>query len=49
MRQATAAGRRLEHGQTILAGSFTRPIDIRAGDEFRFDYGDLGQFGLDFT
>ena len=42
-------GRTLEAGQTILAGSFTRPIDIRAGDEFRFDYGPLGEFGLRFT
>jgi 2-oxo-hept-3-ene-1,7-dioate hydratase len=39
----------LEAGQTILAGSFTRPIDIRAGDRFRFDYGPLGSFGLDFV
>lgn len=39
----------LQAGQTILAGSFTRPIDIRPGDEFRFDFGDLGSFGLSFT
>lgn len=39
----------LEAGQVILAGSFTRPIDVRAGDEFRFDFGDLGSFGLAFT
>ena len=48
-RRYAEQGLTLEAGQTILAGSFTRPIDIRAGDEFRFDYGDLGQFGLDFT
>jgi len=42
-------GQTLDAGQTILAGSFTRPIDIRAGDTFRFDYGPLGQFGLSFT
>ncbi len=41
-------GLTLEAGQSILAGSFTRPIDIRAGDDFRFDYGDLGSFGLRF-
>lgn len=42
-------GRRLESGQTILAGSFTRPIDIRPGDDFDFDFGPLGSFGLSFT
>ncbi len=43
----TGAGR-LEAGQTILAGSFTRPIDVRPGDVFRFDYGRLGRFELAF-
>ena len=42
-------GLTLEAGQTILAGSFTRPIDIRPGDEFQFDFGDLGSFGLAFS
>lgn len=42
-------GLALEAGQIILAGSFTRPIDIRPGDEFSFDYGPLGSFGLRFT
>ncbi len=42
-------GLRLEAGQSILAGSFTRPIDVRSGDEFRFDYGELGSFGLHFS
>jgi len=41
-------GLRLAAGQTILAGSFTRPIDVRAGDEFRFDFGELGSFDLGF-
>lgn len=41
-------GLTLEKGQVILAGSFTRPIDIRAGDEFHFDYGPLGSFGMRF-
>lgn len=40
---------RLEAGQTILAGSFTRPIDVRPGDEFRFDYGQLGSFTVGFA
>ena len=39
----------LEAGQVILAGSFTRPIDVRSGDEFHFDYGPLGAFGLTFS
>ena len=42
-------GLTLKQGQTILAGSFTRPIDIRPGDEFEFDYGPLGSFALAFT
>ena len=47
-RRYAEQGLRLEAGQTVLAGSFTRPIDIRAGDEFNFDYGPLGNFGLTF-
>lgn len=39
----------LEAGQTILAGSFTRPIDVRAGDNFVADYGALGSFTVDFV
>lgn len=42
-------GRRLEVGQTILAGSFTRPIDVRPGDRFRFDFGPHGSFALRFA
>lgn len=38
----------LEAGQIILAGSFTRPIDVRAGDQFTFDFGPLGAFDLAF-
>ena len=29
----------LEAGETVLAGSFTRPIDCRIGDEFHVDFG----------
>ena len=47
-RRYTEQGLALEAGQTILAGSFTRPIDIRPGDEFRFDFGPLGSFELGF-
>lgn len=42
-------GLTLEAGQTILSGSFTRPIDVGAGDEFRFDFGPLGSFDLSFS
>ena len=38
----------LDAGETILAGSFTRPIDCRAGDRFEVDFGDLGVITLEF-
>ncbi len=37
----------LEAGETILAGSFTRPVDCRAGDRFQVDFGSLGVLELD--
>ncbi len=43
-----AQGLALLAGQVILAGSFTRPIDVRPGDEFRFDFGALGEFEIGF-
>lgn len=39
----------LEAGETILAGSFTRPVDCRAGDRFHVDFGDLGEITVDFA
>lgn len=48
-RRYAEQGLQLEKGQIILAGSFTRPIDIRAGDSFEFDYGGLGAFAVDFS
>ena len=42
-------GQTLKAGQVILAGSFTRPIRVSAGDEFTFDYGPLGAFNLFFS
>jgi len=33
----------LEAGEIILAGSFTRPMWVAAGDEVRCDYGPMGQ------
>lgn len=36
-------------GETILCGSFTRPVDCRPGDDFTVDYGPLGTIHLTFT
>lgn len=47
-RRYTAQGRTLEAGQTILAGSFTRPMPVESGDAFDFDYGPLGTFEVEF-
>ena len=35
-------GERLEAGEIVLAGSFTRPVVDKAGDVFEADYGPLG-------
>lgn len=35
-------GERLEAGEIVLAGSFTRPVAARSGDLFEADYGPLG-------
>lgn len=35
-------GARLEAGEIILAGSFTRPVWVARGDEVRADYGPMG-------
>lgn len=42
-------GMRLEAGQIILSGSFTRPVDCRAGDTFVADYGPLGLIEIGFS
>lgn len=47
-RRYAGLGQGLLAGQIVLAGSFTRPIDVRAGDEFRFDFGPLGEFHVAF-
>jgi 2-oxo-hept-3-ene-1,7-dioate hydratase len=38
----------LEAGHILLAGSFTRPTAIVAGDTIHADYGPLGSIGLSF-
>ncbi|HYD78096.1 2-oxo-hept-4-ene-1,7-dioate hydratase [Ramlibacter sp.] len=42
-------GERLEAGEIVLAGSFTRPVLARRGDTFDADYGKLGRFQFRFT
>lgn len=48
-RRYAALGRRLEAGQVVLAGSFTRPINVAAGDIFHADYGPLGSIAVRFV
>ena len=38
----------LKRGQIVLAGSFTRPVDVSAGDVIQADYGPLGAIGIAF-
>jgi len=42
-------GSGLKKGQIVLAGSFTRPVDVAAGDVIHADYGPLGAIGVSFT
>lgn len=39
----------LKKGQIVLAGSFTRPVDIKEGDVIQADYGPLGAIGVSFS
>lgn len=39
----------LEPGQVILAGSFTRPVIVKAGDSILADYGPHGSIGVTFV
>lgn len=39
----------LKAGQIVLAGSFTRPINIAPGDVIAADYGPLGSIGVRFV
>ncbi len=36
-------------GQILLAGSFTRPLKVKAGDQIRADYGPLGEIHCNFV
>ena len=42
-------GECLEAGDTVLAGSFTRPALAKQGDRFSADYGPLGRFDFNFV
>lgn len=42
-------GERLNAGDVVLAGSFTRPTTAQAGDEFFVDYGPLGSIAFRFV
>lgn len=42
-------GECLEAGEIVLAGSFTRPVAAKKGDEFDADYGQLGRFQFRFV
>jgi len=49
VRRYAEFGLALEAGQLVLAGSFTRPIPIAAGDRFTFDFGTHGSFDVNFA
>lgn len=44
----SAYGVGLEAGELILGGSFTRPVNARAGDTFHVDYGPMGSISCYF-
>ena len=41
-------GEHLKAGQIVLAGSFTKPVPAKVGDEFDADYGPLGRLQFKF-
>lgn len=42
-------GERLDAGEIVLGGSFTRPVAAQAGDTFHADYGPLGSISVRFA
>ena len=44
-----AVGAGLKRGHIVLGGSFTRPVDVAAGDVIHADYGPLGAVAVSFT
>jgi 2-oxo-hept-3-ene-1,7-dioate hydratase len=49
VRKLNEVGEGLKAGQLVLAGSFTRPIQIKAGDVVHADYGPLGAIAVRFA
>jgi 2-oxo-hept-3-ene-1,7-dioate hydratase len=47
-RKLAAYGEGLEAGQLVLAGSFTRPVPIEAGDVFHVEYSSFGSISCRF-
>jgi 2-oxo-hept-3-ene-1,7-dioate hydratase len=39
----------LEAGEVVLAGSFTRPVEVSRGDTFHADYGPFGSVSCQFV
>jgi len=48
-RRLASFGITLEAGETILAGSFTRPVACRPGDHFHVDFANLGVIEVTFS
>ena len=48
-RRFAAHGIALREGDVILSGSFTQPVEARAGDDFLADFGPLGRIGCRFV
>ena len=48
-RRYAEQGMSLRAGDLILSGSFTRPMAVAVGDDFRFDFGPLGSFSVPIT
>lgn len=42
-------GARLEAGELVLSGSFTRPLDVHPGDTFLASYSEFGTVGCHFS
>lgn len=49
VRKLAALGDGLRKGDIVLGGSFTRPVDVAAGDVIHADYGPLGAIGVSFA
>ena len=47
--QLAADGRQLEAGELVLAGAFTRPLPVSAGDNIHVDYGPMGSIALQWA